>query len=649
MNDTVDKQNVLPEIIKPAVLYPFIALLVFLIVSLFLMIYKVKIPKTTTTTTTTSATKSQEEIIATSFIIIFFILLVIGVCLTLIPNFKDVSKLFQQISNVTLAIIYTIFIIALFTLMKPETINKNAYFLTPITILVGLFTFYKATTQNFVDEFNVNYERIKMMILLLCLLTVIIVFYNIDPGGYIKEYFGYSLLITIITAAFGFVYLITLLTMGDKKNETTSPDKPSNFLDNFSGFAAYGTIGFILFIISITIIIQTLPTDFLTNPTYSGPIIILIVIISILWMLLIVSSGKIFPEIVDNSGAINKLNAFKHSLLILFGVVISGLLIAFIIYNIKHLTDNTGTTSLVLNLLLVATILGLIYKTIHVTTPTGNAKKNAFFSLCINVLFYIPCLFNDVGGFIGRKMTSSGSQEKTPISSFITIAVIIVLFILYFYVPSLINKINIQGGTQLVNRPVHTDQLYSLGTYEQLTGTDTYDYAYAISFWVYLDSSPPNTTPAYSKYTSLLNFGDKPNVLYNASTNSFLITMKQDGLDNKSTAKLTDFDEDNNRILYKHSNVLLQKWNNIIINYNGGTLDIFLNGELVKSNIGVVPYYTLDNLTIGQDNGIKGGICNVTYFNKTLNSANIYYLYNMVKNKTPPVINDSNKTIIQIS
>ena len=83
--------------------------------------------------------------------------------------------------------------------------------------------------------------------------------------------------------------------------------------------------------------------------------------------------------------------------------------------------------------------------------------------------------------------------------------------------------------------------------------------------------------------------------------------MKQSGFHEKTSAKLTDFDEDNNRILYKHDNVLLQKWNNIIINYNGGTMDIFLNGELVKSNIGVVPYYTLDNLTIGQDTALKAG------------------------------------------
>jgi hypothetical protein len=76
-------------------------------------------------------------------------------------------------------------------------------------------------------------------------------------------------------------------------------------------------------------------------------------------------------------------------------------------------------------------------------------------------------------------------------------------------------------------------------------------------------------------------------------------------------------------------------------------MDIFLNGELVKSSMGVVPYYTLDKLTIGEDNGIKGGICNIIYFKNALNSSNIYYLYNMMKNRTPPILYDDNKTIIR--
>ena len=121
--------------------------------------------------------------------------------------------------------------------------------------------------------------------------------------------------------------------------------------------------------------------------------------------------------------------------------------------------------------------------------------------------------------------------------------------------------------------------------------------------------------------------------------------MQQKDLQKTSDNKLIDFLENGNRIIYKKPNMLLQKWNNIIINYNGGVLDIFLNGELVKSEIGVVPYYTLDSLTIGQENGIKGGICSVVYFNRALTNSNIYYLYNMVKDKTIPVTNDSNVTI----
>jgi hypothetical protein len=89
--------------------------------------------------------------------------------------------------------------------------------------------------------------------------------------------------------------------------------------------------------------------------------------------------------------------------------------------------------------------------------------------------------------------------------------------------------------------------------------------------------------------------------------------------------------------------LLLQKWNNIIINYNGGILDIFLNGELAKSCMEVIPYFTLDSLTIGENNGIKGGICNLIYFNKSLTATNIHFLYNSFKNKNPPITDSSNK------
>jgi hypothetical protein len=119
--------------------------------------------------------------------------------------------------------------------------------------------------------------------------------------------------------------------------------------------------------------------------------------------------------------------------------------------------------------------------------------------------------------------------------------------------------------------------------------------------------------------------------------------MDQKDLQKTTDNKLIDFDENGNRILYKNKNVLLQRWNNMVLNYNGGILDIFLNGELVKSAIGVVPYHTLDNLTIGQEDGLNGGICNVVYFRNALNSLNLYFIYNVVKNHNPPVV-DTNST-----
>jgi hypothetical protein len=272
--------------------------------------------------------------------------------------------------------------------------------------------------------------------------------------------------------------------------------------------------------------------------------------------------------------------------------------------------------------------------------PVGNHKKNAFFSLIMNILFYIPCLLGDIFDWFGKGIGGTNT------GSIMMLLAIIIIIVIYFSIPKLFNTVSTQGGKQLVNKPVYTDSQYNLGNYVDLNESEDFDYQYAISCWIFIDAAPPNMNTNYTKYTSLLNFGYKPNILYNGKTNSLMITMQQKNLNDITENKLTDFDEEGNRIIYINNDILLQKWNNLIINYNGGTLDIFLNGELVKSSIEVVPYYTLDNLTIGEKDGIKGGICNVIYFSKALTSQNIYYLYNTVKNRNPPTLNESNETIL---
>jgi hypothetical protein len=618
------------------VVYPIIIVIVLLIIVLFAVLFKIKIPFT-------KPSKSKEEVVANIFIVLFFILLVLGICVTLLPNFKDVKNLFEQISNVTYVIIYTIFLILFFTMMPDDTINKYAYIITPITMLFGTFMFYKGFSTNYASKFNVNYERIKSMILLFCLITTFILYYNIDPGGYIKEYFGYSFLITIIVSVFAFLYLMIVLTLSDNSQKSTGITAPNNFLSNFSGVSSYGSLGFLLFIIIITIVISTYPGGFFKDKSMATFGMIMILLICILSSLVL--GFNLFPEADNNSVVSDKMNLFKRSLLFLFGIVISSLIIFWIVYNIQSLSGKSGTTSFILNLILVAIVLGLIYKTIIVRLPVGNEKKNAFFTLILSTLFYIPCLFNGVFDTIGK--TIVGEYKATTMGSVLMLVAIICLITIYYITPSVFNKINLQGGKQLVNKPVYTDTQYPLGTYEELNGSNKFDYQYAISCWIFLDAAAPNMNESYNRYTSLLNFGNKPNILYKGETNTLMVTIQQKDLNSVNNSNLVDFDENGNRIIYKNSEVLLQKWNNIVINYNGGVLDIFLNGELVKSSIGVVPYYTLDNLTIGEENGIKGGICNVVYFNRALTSPNMYYLYNMVKDKNPPIMNDSNKTIME--
>lgn len=88
--------------------------------------------------------------------------------------------------------------------------------------------------------------------------------------------------------------------------------------------------------------------------------------------------ANLFDQTIDKASAISKVNFYKSGLLAVLGLVISGLLIYWITYNIENLSGNSGIRSFVLNILLVTLILGLIYKTLHIKLPAGNAKKMLF-------------------------------------------------------------------------------------------------------------------------------------------------------------------------------------------------------------------------------------------------------------------------------
>ena len=75
--------------------------------------------------------------------------------------------------------------------------------------------------------------------------------------------------------------------------------------------------------------------------------------------------------------------------------------------------------------------------------------------------------------------------------------------------------------------------------------------------------------------------------------------------------------------------------------------DIFIDNNLVISKSGIIPLIDIDSLTVGENRGINGGICNVTYFKKPLSVGNMFILYHSIKYKNPPVTDISLETVIE--
>jgi len=649
--------------------------------------------KNTTLPGAPSLTKEQNN---TAITIIAFMSAIVLIIFLTIPHYKEFLNFLGKLKFVLLLVGYIIGLIILYQTVPKGIVNAYAFLFLPITMLIGIFLFYLAMEKGTLYGLDLSYERIKYALIYFCLLVFILLFYTVDPGSYLKTYFGPSLIVTILLAIFGFLYLITLMTLPSLKQGTTANQIPGGFFKGLTKMSIFSGIAFIIFLIVIVSGILSYPGGFTNGTGVAGSdktnkislIVILLIVIFISWILFfgIQSFSKI--PFRDSDGDINLslsniTNISRQVFMLLFGLIFSGLLIGWLVMGVEGLSSKSGIVSFILNSLIVVAILGLVFKLI-----TGGTyyKKSPFFRLIVNSLLYIPCILvgfiDAILSFLGLGATAavnagktganagktglsglwSGlsttieSTKNTPATYYALLVFIILLYIIYFFLGQQI-KTNVakQGGTILVNNPIYTNSENTIGTYDNLNGTDAdenkYDYNYAISFWVYIDAVSPNVSSSLDKYTSLLNYGGKPNVLYNARENTLMITLLNTGepaIGSESRLKNPqELDAVGNIIVYKMEKVLLQKWNNIIINYSGGIMDIFYNGKLVKSVNEAVPKMSKDTLTIGADKGINGGICNVTYFNSSINASQIYYLYNTLKDKNPPVANPAKESIVK--
>ena len=333
---------------------------------------------------------------------------------------------------------------------------------------------------------------------------------------------------------------------------------------------------------------------------------------------------------------------FIKMLIMVSSIAISTMLIMWIVYYGEKLSGTSYIFALLLNMLLAVAILGFVYK---VLSRSSIIQSSPWLRLFVNVLLYIPCIFVSLIDTIVDAIYKEKDQMYK--SDMIISAIIFVLVTLYFLVPYITSWIRrkMLGGKLLLNEPISLRNQTFLGNYLKLNDIPvdelhySFDYNYAVTMWTYIYATSPSVSGSFTRFTPICDYGGKPTIWYKADENILMITAKLKELTEERVKNNNlDLDEDGNVIVYKEKHLLLQKWNNFIINYDGGTIDVFINGTLVKSINNIVPYMSLDVFSVGASNGINGSVCNVSYYKYTLDALKIKSVYNSVKDDDPPIL-----------
>lgn len=348
----------------------------------------------------------------------------------------------------------------------------------------------------------------------------------------------------------------------------------------------------LFFIVSISVIC----THFCPNASYKLPKFNIMSIILFITSIFVSFLFNNFYTENLNFETIKKGKVIWALIMFIVGLLLGGLL--FVQYGVK-LMDYWK-----MNLMILLVFFALFFLRSNILFFIKNQN---IINFIINAINYIPCLFY------------GGKNESMPKNwpALFWVAAIVFGYLIFYFSKKIFNKtktaIQKMGGKSLNNANTTLD----LNIKNNL-GVANENHGYAISMWIFINSN----NDLNNNYSEIFNFGNNPTVNYNVFTNTLQFTCKI----NKNEHKLMDSSE--TKEVYIQKNVLLQKWINILFNFNNGTLDIFYDGQLVKSVPNVVPYKSLDEISAGSS--INGGIKDIYYFDKPLNQFTISIITNPI-------------------
>ena len=203
-------------------------------------------------------------------------------------------------------------------------------------------------------------------------------------------------------------------------------------------------------------------------------------------------------------------------------------------------------------------------------------------------------------------------------------------FVIWRLLPYIRDLIMLRGGTSVQRSPVSLNKEITVKiptSNNGLSDASAPSYGYCVSFWMFVNSSAPNTNNAYSEFVSVVNHENRPGILYKGDTNELMVVVRNEYNQTLAVAGQPRPNHQD-RIICVHKKVPMQKWISVLINYSGGTMDVFIDGVLIKTAGNVVPYTDggEQTTTIGRAGGIGGGVRDVVYFDHPVSHNTIQYL-----------------------
>lgn len=379
----------------------------------------------------------------------------------------------------------------------------------------------------------------------------------------------------------------------------------------------YSTVGSNLILFGIFIYLITISFFLKSKPSVDSQLFyVLLLIVPFLVSIFYLFGGKIIQSFTSILGDLKNIASSKTALLALLGIGVMYGLFQLSSTNIGFQTLQYA--SIIVTILIVFVALSMFYK----INQTAIYNMTGIQGFIVNFILFIPCLISDFIEYL------YGEFATTPKIVYILFVIELILILLYLYLPKIMKQMNERFGKVIVDKPERINLRKDATNYidmqsaeiptdsQPLTGsklTVNVRKKFAMSLWVYIVPMPTNHIP-YNKEATILDFAKHPRIVYDGSQRNFRIYYSAD--------KSDQFDAPH------------EKWNHIFVNYDKNTVDMYLNGELkttIPREYKTGEFLVGDILTIGEDNGLQGGIAKVVYYERPLLIHEIRNIYNYNK------------------